>query len=744
MDWNAEGTSGASELELAELVELAKAVAMADAADIRASWSETSEARVIAASARGTASGPSKAGPTATAPKATTPVMAVHPTPIVTKEGRSLGVLSTYHEAGGEPDDRARLLLSMIARCGASVIERAQGDEASRATRQRYRTLVEATSAVVWACPPSGLHVEPQPSWMAFTGQTATEMLGAGWVQAVHPEDRDDAARRWTEAVARGVPFLSLHRIRRYDGAWRRMSVHAVPIREADGGIHEWFGMCFDVTDQSAAEAALRTSEERFRVALAEAPALPFQQDRDLRYTWVYKVLNPRGVSEILGKTDADLLPAPEAEALMRIKRRVMETGERAREMVHVTLGQESYDLDLRVEPMRDVQGRMVGVTGVAWDVTEQVRLREALEARTRQLARLAEQVATTEEETRRAVAQRLHDELQQLLVAAKLRIEQLLASEVGRSASDVRKVKEILLEALETSRDITRDLAPPVRPVSDLPAALEWLAQRQHDSCGLRVDLSTPDGGVDLPDAVARFLLSAARELLLNVVKHSRVKRASMSLERREGSVKMTVRDRGIGFDIGAAPLEKARGLGLFSIRERVELLGGTVSISSRPEEGTTVSVSLPVPSSVQPPAALPLEPPWSHPMDAAATEPGRGAIRVVVVDDHATVRENLSLSLGRYPDLVVVGQANDGKQAIELVERVQPEVVVLDVSMPVLGGIEATLHLRRCWPGTRVIGLTTHADQRVHSEMLEAGAEYCVTKGIDVARLVAMIRGR
>ncbi len=134
----------------------------------------------------------------------------------------------------------------------------------------RYRTLVEATSAITWSCPASGLHVEAQPAWMAFTGQSAEEMLGAGWAKAVHPDDIAGATQRWTDAVARGVPYFSEHRIRRHDAEWRQMVVHAVPIRDAFGRIVEWFGMNFDVTERRLAEEAL----ERTRHVFAEAEGI--------------------------------------------------------------------------------------------------------------------------------------------------------------------------------------------------------------------------------------------------------------------------------------------------------------------------------------------------------------------------------------------------------------------------------------------------------------------------------------
>jgi PAS domain S-box-containing protein len=92
----------------------------------------------------------------------------------------------------------------MIARQrkpAAHQTERKRMEEALRRSQYRYRTLMEALSVITWSCLPSGLHVEPQLSWMAFTGQTAEEMLGVGWAKVVHPDDLADAAQRWNDAV---------------------------------------------------------------------------------------------------------------------------------------------------------------------------------------------------------------------------------------------------------------------------------------------------------------------------------------------------------------------------------------------------------------------------------------------------------------------------------------------------------------------------------------------------------------
>ncbi len=109
-----------------------------------------------------------------------------------------------------DPQGRPRWIVALIE----DITERKEAEAALRASEERYRTLVEGTSVVTWSSAPSGLFMVPQPAWMAFTGQTAEEMLGDGWAKAVHPEDRASVAQVWLNAVARGEPCVSEHRIR--------------------------------------------------------------------------------------------------------------------------------------------------------------------------------------------------------------------------------------------------------------------------------------------------------------------------------------------------------------------------------------------------------------------------------------------------------------------------------------------------------------------------------------------------
>lgn len=378
------------------------------------------------------------------------------------------------------------------------------------------------------------------------------------------------------------------------------------------------------------------------------------------------------------------------------------------------------------------------GAVVVTTDITAAKRAAAELEARRRQLARLAEQLMATEKESRRALAERLHDELQQLLVGAKIQLEEV-SQVAGPLSARLAKIGEILTSSLETSRAITRDLAPPMRPAADLPAALRWLAKLQAERSGLVLHTSLPDH-LAVSESNATLLFTGARELLLNVVKHSGVKEAALTLEATDNAVTLTIADAGRGFDPSATPLATSMGLGLFSIKERAELLGGRVAIDTAPGEGTRIRLSLPNPKEESASAVERR----SGPLRAAPEELGEGTIRIVVVDDHAIVRKSVMLALARHDDLVIVGEASNGREALELVERVQPHVVLMDVTMPLMDGIEATRRVRSRWPRVRVIGLTMHTEPSIIDKMLQAGAEQVVAKGSEMDRLLETIRAR
>jgi two-component system, sensor histidine kinase and response regulator len=142
------------------------------------------------------------------------------------------------------------------------IDERQRADEARQHEADRYRSLTEATAAIVWNTPASGEIEADLPGWSAFTGQTQERIRGWGWLDAVHPEDRAHTARAWSTAVASQSLYEVEHRLRRHDGEYRHMLARGVPILNKDGTVFEWVGVHADITEQKHAEEALRVARD--------------------------------------------------------------------------------------------------------------------------------------------------------------------------------------------------------------------------------------------------------------------------------------------------------------------------------------------------------------------------------------------------------------------------------------------------------------------------------------------------
>lgn len=163
------------------------------------------------------------------------------------------------------------------------VTDRKRAEEALRRNEERYRTLVTSTADIVWTTDKDGSVIEDQPSWGAFTGQTASEMSGSGWVKALHPDDRERVAAIWSRAVRARTRYEVDYRLRRSDGEYRFVSTRGVPVTEDDGSVREWIGTCSDITERVAAELAAAESRRRLESEMVErqrAEAALFQAQK--------------------------------------------------------------------------------------------------------------------------------------------------------------------------------------------------------------------------------------------------------------------------------------------------------------------------------------------------------------------------------------------------------------------------------------------------------------------------------
>jgi len=226
--------------------------------------------------------------------------------------------------------------------------------------------------------------------------------------------------------------------------------------------------------------------------------------------------------------------------------------------------------------------------------MAEQLEIRVA--QRTEQLRALAADLEAAEDRERRQIARDLHDDLGQILAAARIRLASLCQHELPEVRATATSVDNLIERSNVAVRSLAAQLAPDVLQELGLPPALEWLGEEIERTFGIVV--SVTDDGLPKPLAptVRSILYRAVRELLINVAKHARTDSASVAIQSETGRVRLRVTDLGIGFDVMALPGSARRPLGLISLRERLSYVGGTFELHTAPGKGTTVTLSAPL----------------------------------------------------------------------------------------------------------------------------------------------------
>jgi signal transduction histidine kinase len=225
-------------------------------------------------------------------------------------------------------------------------------------------------------------------------------------------------------------------------------------------------------------------------------------------------------------------------------------------------------------------------------------RTAEAVE-QAQKLRLLSAELSLAEEAERRRIAEMLHEDLQQLLVAARMQLAALCRTQdAARREPIAREIADVLERSFQLTRSLSVELAPPVLYDHGLAAALEWLAAETRKNYNIEVTVE-PDCSANPKAADVRiFLFRAVRELLLNSAKHAGGSAVHITMQhRRPDKVRIIVADDGPGFDPNSLDDKRtgSQTVGLLNIRERVSSFGGEFHINSGPKSGTRITLSLP-----------------------------------------------------------------------------------------------------------------------------------------------------
>ena len=641
------------------------------------------------------------------------------------------------------------------------VTAQREAETALRQSEGLYRAIGESNDYGIWVCDAEGRNTYASESFLKLVGLTQEECSEFGWGRVLHPDDVERTISAWKECVQAGGVWDCEHRFRGVDGRYHPILARGVPVRDADGLILGWAGFNLDISNLKQAQEDLREKSVRLLVALGASHTGTFQWNlRTDEVTWDEPLdqlfgLSPGQTTRSLEQFLDMVHPADRDQIVRACEHCRNEGGDFEAEFRVVWPdGTVRWLYDRGKTIFLGDDGRPEYMTGACVDITERkqaeeqlreltVKLEHRVKDRTDELTRsqerlraLATEVTLTEQRERRRIASELHDYLAQLLVVGRMKLTQ------GRKQNRddqqevwLKELDQLLGQSLTYTRSLVAQLSPPVLHEFGLVKAFHWLAETmQHQ--GLSVDVQAQDLFLTLPEDKAVLLYQSVRELLFNVVKHADADRASVSVQvMPEHELRITVTDQGQGFDLAATMTTEpiSTGYGLFSIRERMAVMGGTLTLASAPGQGTRVMIAIPYRQVVETASLVPasgIQPDVRVGSPVRASQGKMGVVRVLLVDDHAMVRQGLRSILDSYDDIAIVGEAGDGLEAVGLVNSLTPDVVVMDLNMPRMDGIEATRRITQAVPAIVIIGLSVRNDREAEQAMRNAGAAGYLTK--------------
>jgi PAS domain S-box-containing protein len=362
-----------------------------------------------------------------------------------------------------------------------------------------------------------------------------------------------------------------------------------------------------DITKRKDIETALRESEQQFRTLTENSPNIIVRYDRECRrvyanpaYSLETGIPSDQAQNAVLTTQWRPDISMPVEEYKSRL-RQVMETGIPADiilEWRRPDTGMISSHIFNAVAEL-DQDGQVIGCLAIGHNISDRKKAEQLLHAKREQLASVARELSIAEERERLRIASVLHDHIGQILLLGRIKLGAL--ADISKPApvkSVIDEVIDLLDQATDDAHSLTVQLCPPMLSVSGLEAALQWLGKRMESDYGIVVEFSDDLRPKPLGDELRSILYQCARELLINTAKHANTDRAWLIVERKDDMYRLTVEDRGTGFnpDDISPDITKDYRFGLFSIQVRIEFLGGHMEIESHLAVGTRITILLPV----------------------------------------------------------------------------------------------------------------------------------------------------
>jgi PAS domain S-box-containing protein len=478
------------------------------------------------------------------------------------------------------------------------ITERVRAEVALKESEERLRVLFESSPEGVVVCTAGrGVISHLNPAASLIFGYAPEELVGRRLENLCLGPAREELHEGIARLEAHGELRLDRLPFLRADG--ELVYADLIAGRASFGGEHHLLIYLRDVSESMITEEALRQSEKKFSQLFKISPVslgiLTLDQGRVLEVNEALLRLTGLEREELVGRTSDELDLWVDGEVVQRLAERLRRKGWVRGWELQLQDSRGQVKTLLASAEISELGDELCVIAAMV-DITDRKQAESQLVESQLRLRELNAELALTEARERRELAVALHDRVSQNLFMSKFKLSELRASLAGSELEEsLDEIVSIMDQSLKEARALTYDLSLPILYEHGLAAALEWLAEDYTKRHGLPVEFQNADGQESTTGDLKVLLFRAARELLMNVIKHAGANRAWLQLESGEGELVITVADDGRGFDPEEVEREHTFSFGLYSIKERLLGMGGRMQISSEPGQGSRVRLVAP-----------------------------------------------------------------------------------------------------------------------------------------------------
>ncbi len=404
----------------------------------------------------------------------------------------------------------------------------------------------------------------------------------------------------------------------------------------------------------------------------------------------------------------------------------------------------------LTLSPVREQGGHTICV--VATELTELIETNEALRVSELSLRQLSARLLKLQDEERRRIARDLHDTTGQKIAVLSMTLDRL-AKLVDTGKVDVKDAltesREVVGKIGEEIRTLSYLLHPPLLDECGLASAVLWYAEGFKKRSGIHLSVSIDEELVRLTTDAETALFRVLQESLTNVHRYSGSPSAEIRIFQSPSKVHLEIVDHGKGVKGGTERSTFAGaptlGVGIPGMRERIRQLGGQLEVEFS-NEGARVYATLPRVASTEESGEQSGGELFRDKGNFQANLRQRPDVRkrILIADDHEVMRRGVRGLVESQEEWAVCGEAIEGNEAVSKTKELRPDLLILDVSMPGMSGIEAALHILKDDPNTKILFFTMHDSPQMMREISNVGAWGYVAKAragndlVDAVRII------